>query len=74
MNGDHSTGDGSLVDVAALPIGIVFCLITFFIVRSSEVRWWIAALIFLAGFYIALTPLVFLINDLVSWLVGRFAP
>jgi hypothetical protein len=55
-----------------LPLVVVFGIITVLLVRSREVSWWAALLIFLFGVYIALTPAVFMVTNLVQWVVTRF--
>ncbi|MEU3880090.1 hypothetical protein ACFV6M_23935 [Streptomyces californicus] len=59
-------------EMAALPFVIVLGIITFMLVRSREVRWWIAAAPFLFGFYIAQTPAVFMIGEFMNWILARF--
>lgn len=59
-------------EAAALPLMLVFGLGSIILVRSREVVWWQAGLIFLFGVYAALTPLVFTVTGLVEWLLERF--
>ncbi len=59
-------------ELAALPIVFVFGIVTFLIVRSREVNWWIALPIFLFGFYVAQTPAVFMIGEFMNWALARF--
>ncbi|MDF9815207.1 MULTISPECIES: hypothetical protein [unclassified Streptomyces] len=58
---------------AALPLVVVLGIITVLMVRSREVSWWQATLIGLFGFYLALTPAVFMISELVTWIIARFS-
>ncbi|TFI25537.1 hypothetical protein [Streptomyces sp. 4R-3d] len=58
-------------EAAALPLVAVFGIITVLLVRSREVNWWIAALIFLFGFYTSQTPAVFMVGELVNWTITR---
>ncbi|MFE2976629.1 hypothetical protein [Streptomyces sp. NPDC059258] len=59
-------------ELAALPIVFVFGIVTFLIVRSREVNWWIALPIFLFGFYVAQTPAVFMIGEFMNWVLALF--
>ncbi|MFG2171277.1 hypothetical protein [Streptomyces sp. IB2014 016-6] len=59
-------------EAAALPLVIVFGIITVLFVRSREVPSWIAVLIFLFGFYVSQTPAVFMISETVNWVISRF--
>ncbi|MFC5720211.1 hypothetical protein ACFP1Z_08545 [Streptomyces gamaensis] len=52
----------------ALPLVIVFGLVTTLLVRSREVRWWEAVLIALFGVYLGQTPVIFTVNGFISWL------
>ncbi|MFE0045760.1 MULTISPECIES: hypothetical protein [Streptomyces] len=61
-------------DAAALPLVVVFGLLTVFLVRSRDVRWWEATLITLFGVYLGQTPVVFTINGLTSLLFTGHAP
>lgn len=56
----------------ALPLVVVFGVITVMLVRSNNVRWWEATVTVLFGVYLALTPAVFMITDLVQWIIARF--
>ncbi|MEC3996770.1 hypothetical protein VSR01_25980 [Actinacidiphila sp. DG2A-62] len=60
-----STAGGSLSLV------VVLAIVTIMIVRSREVPWWQAALIFLFGFYVALTPAMYLVLVIVQSITGR---
>ncbi|MFJ6012327.1 hypothetical protein [Streptomyces sp. NPDC092952] len=58
-------------EVAALPLVIVFGIVTVLLVRSREVNWWVASLIFLFGLYVGQTPAVFMISGFVNWILER---
>ncbi|WP_329061686.1 hypothetical protein [Streptomyces sp. NBC_01429] len=58
-------------EAAALPLALVFLLATILLIRSREVVWWSAGLIFLCGFYMSQTAAFYMISGLVTWLVGR---
>jgi hypothetical protein len=58
--------------VQALPFVVVCGIISAMLVRSREVKWWAAILIYLFGFYTALTPAVYMVGGLVKWTLGRF--
>ncbi|MFJ4964413.1 hypothetical protein ACIP6P_18520 [Streptomyces sp. NPDC088729] len=60
-----------MAEAAALPLVIVFGIVTVLLVRSREVKWGIATLIFLFGFYVGQTPAVFMISEFVNWILGR---
>ncbi|WP_420543081.1 hypothetical protein [Streptomyces niveus] len=51
---------------------VLFGAITVLLVRSREVSWWIAGLIFLFGFYVGQTPAFFMISEFVNWVFTRF--
>ncbi|WNI31376.1 hypothetical protein [Streptomyces sp. ITFR-6] len=61
-----------MTEDSALPLMLVFALASVLLVRSREVAWWHALLIFLFGIYTALTPIVFTVTGLVNWLLQRF--
>ncbi|MFI6860850.1 hypothetical protein ACIBKZ_13250 [Streptomyces sp. NPDC050421] len=61
-----------MTEDAALPLMLVFGLASVLLVRSREVVWWQAGLIFLFGIYAALTPIVYTVTGLVQWLLQRF--
>jgi hypothetical protein len=55
----------------SLSLVVVLAIVTVLIVRSREVPWWQAALVFLFGFYVALTPAVYIVLSITQFLVGR---
>ncbi|MEU6850621.1 hypothetical protein ABZ901_11925 [Actinacidiphila alni] len=57
---------------ASLSLVVVLGIITVLFVRSREVPWWQATLIALFGFYVALTPAVYMVSELVQWVLARF--
>ncbi|MBL1096192.1 hypothetical protein [Streptomyces coffeae] len=57
---------------AALPLVLLFGLATVLLVRSGEVRWWIAVVIGLFGMYLGQTPVIFTADGLVNWLLSGF--
>lgn len=59
-------------EAVALPLVVLFGAVTVLLVRSREVRWWIAGLIFLFGFYVGQTPAFFMISEFVNWVFTRF--
>ncbi|MFE4825653.1 hypothetical protein [Streptomyces sp. NPDC056672] len=59
-------------EAAALPLMMVFGALTVLLVRSREIRWWQALIIFLFGIYAALTPIVWTVTGLVQWFIARF--
>jgi hypothetical protein len=59
-------------EATALPLVIVFGIITVLLVRSRDVRTWEAVIIGLFGFYLGQTAFLFTIDGLVSWLVTGF--
>ncbi|MFI6288502.1 hypothetical protein ACIBCM_27775 [Streptomyces sp. NPDC051018] len=56
----------------AMSLMLVFGIMTLLLVRSREISWWQALVIFLFGIYAALTPLVYTVTGLVSWFIERF--
>ncbi|WP_255952212.1 hypothetical protein [Streptomyces odontomachi] len=60
-----------VTDGGAMMLMIVFGAFTVLLVRSREMAWWQAALVFLFGIYTALTPVVFTVTELVSWVLAR---
>ncbi|MET4924425.1 hypothetical protein P3L51_19045 [Streptomyces sp. PSRA5] len=56
----------------ALPLMLVFGLVTVLLVRSREVRWWEAVLIALFGMYLGQTPVIFTADGLVNWFLSAF--
>ena len=56
----------------ALPLVAVLGLVGWFIVRSGEVRWWVAVLFVLFGFYLSVTVPGRVVHDAVRWFVGLF--
>ncbi|MGW1494704.1 hypothetical protein [Streptomyces sp. NPDC002402] len=60
-----------MTEQAALPLAFVFGLATVLLVRSREVVWWMATLIFLFGFYVSQTAAFFMIYGFVNWLLSR---
>lgn len=59
-------------EAAALPLVLALGFATVLLVRSRAVRWWEAVVVGLFGFYLALTPAVFMVTDLVQWITARF--
>ncbi|MBT2387466.1 hypothetical protein [Streptomyces sp. ISL-11] len=57
---------------AALPLVVVFGIITVLLVRSRDVRWWEALLIGLFGVYLGQTPVIFTVNGLMTWFLSGF--
>lgn len=51
---------------------IVLAIITVMLVRSSEVKWWQATAIGLMGFYLAMTPMGYMVMWLVNGIRGIF--
>ncbi|WP_327325615.1 hypothetical protein OG735_26410 [Streptomyces sp. NBC_01210] len=60
-----------MAEEAALPLALVFGLATVLLIRSREVVWWMAALVFLFGFYVSQTAAFFMIYQFVNWLLMR---
>ncbi|MFE3143139.1 hypothetical protein [Streptomyces scopuliridis] len=58
-------------EVTALPLMVFFGAMSFLLVRSRDVKWWQATLIFLFGIYAALTPVVWTVTGIVQWLIDR---
>ena len=56
----------------AMPLVVIFGVITVLLVRSRDVRAWEASLIGLFGFYLAMTPVGWAIVAVVNWLLGGF--
>ncbi len=61
-------------EAAALPLVVVFGIITVLLVRSRDVKAWEAILIALFGVYLGQTPAIFTINGLLTWLISAFSP
>lgn len=57
----------------ALPLVVVFGIITVLLVRARDVRVWEAVCIGLFGVYLGQTPVIFTINGLVTWLFNGFS-
>ncbi|WP_328463998.1 hypothetical protein [Streptomyces sp. NBC_00448] len=55
----------------SLSVVLVLGIVTVLIVRSREVPWWQAALVFLFGFYVALSPAVYPVLVISQAIVGR---
>ncbi len=60
-----------MTEEAALPLAFLFGLATVLLVRARDVVWWMAALIFLFGFYVSQTAAFFMISEFVNWLLTR---
>jgi len=60
-----------MTEAAALPLVVFFGVVTVLLVRSREVNWWVAVLIFLFGLYVGQTPALFMISEFVNWIFGR---
>ncbi|MGI5339721.1 hypothetical protein ACQEVS_21180 [Streptomyces sp. CA-181903] len=56
----------------AIPLVVVFGLITVLLIRSRDVRWWEAVVIALFGVYLGQTPVLFTINSFVTWFLSGF--
>ncbi|EME98780.1 hypothetical protein J7W19_16490 [Streptomyces mobaraensis NBRC 13819 = DSM 40847] len=56
----------------AIPLVVVFGLITVLLIRSRDVRWWQALVIALFGVYVGQTPFLFTINSFVTWFLSGF--
>lgn len=61
-----------MTSTQAIPLAGVFTLVMILLVRTREVRMWVAAVIFLAGIYVGMTSLLSPIVKSVTWLVGKF--
>lgn len=59
-------------EAAALPLVMVFGIITILLVRARDVRTWEAICIGLFGLYIGQTPVLFTIDGLVTWVFTGF--
>ncbi|MGP3922293.1 hypothetical protein [Streptomyces sp. 8N616] len=57
---------------AAMPLVVVFGIITVLLVRSRDVKAWEAVLIGLFGFYTALTPIGWAVVGVVNWVLSGF--
>lgn len=55
----------------SVSVVLLLGVITVLIVRSREVPWWQAAIVFLFGFYTALTPAVYLVLSVSQFVLGR---
>jgi hypothetical protein len=58
---------------SALPLVVVFGIITVLLVRARDVRIWEAVCIGLFGVYIGQTPVIFTIDGLVTWIFNGFS-
>ncbi|WP_030747144.1 hypothetical protein [Streptomyces sp. NRRL F-5135] len=58
-------------EATAIALALVFGLATTLLVRSREVTWWSALLIFLCGFYTGQTGAFFMISETVNWVLSR---
>lgn len=67
----YLTAVATMTEAAALPLVVFFGVVTVLLVRSREVNWWVAVLIFLFGLYVGQTPAVFMISEFVNWIFGR---
>ncbi|WP_406343607.1 hypothetical protein [Streptomyces sp. NBC_00648] len=57
---------------SALPLVVVFGIISVLLVRSRDVRTWEAVCIGLFGVYLGQTPVLFTIDGLVTWFLNGF--
>ncbi|WHM36945.1 hypothetical protein [Streptomyces sp. BPTC-684] len=57
---------------SALPLVVVFGIISVLLVRSRDVRAWEAVCIGLFGMYLGQTPVLFTIDGLVTWFLHGF--
>ncbi|MFI1966935.1 hypothetical protein ACH429_22955 [Streptomyces pathocidini] len=57
----------------AMPLVVVFGIITVLLVRSRDVKAWEAVLIGLFGFYTALTPIGWAVIGIVNWFLSGFS-
>jgi len=60
-----------MTEASALPLVVFFGVVTVLLVRSREVNWWVASLIFLFGLYVGQTPALFMISGFVDWVLER---
>ncbi|MGW1881283.1 hypothetical protein [Streptomyces sp. NPDC001970] len=60
-------------EASALPLVVVFGIITVLLVRARDVRTWEALCIGLFGLYLGQTPVIFTIDGLVTWLFNGFS-
>ncbi|MFD3931486.1 hypothetical protein [Streptomyces sp. NPDC058614] len=60
-----------MAEEAALPLAFVFGLATVLLVKSRDVVWWMAVLIFLFGFYVSQTAAFFTVAEFVNWVLTR---
>jgi hypothetical protein len=56
----------------AMPLVLIFGVITTLLVRSRDMRAWEATMAGLFGFYLAMTPVGWFVVAVVNWLLGGF--
>lgn len=56
----------------AVPMLVVLGIMTTLLIRSREVRPWVAAVVFLFGVLVGATPFVFTLVGLLNWFATRF--
>ena len=61
-----------MTTTSAMPLVVVFGIISVLLVRSRDVKTWEATVIGLFGFYIALTPIGWTVIGLVNWVLSGF--
>lgn len=55
----------------SVSVVLLLGIVTVLVVRSREVPWWQATIIFLFGFYTALSPAVYLVLSVSQFVFGR---
>lgn len=61
-----------MTEEAAVPIALVFGIITVLLVRSRDVKTWEAVMIGLFGLYLGQTPVIFTVDGIVTWFLSGF--
>ncbi|MDH2391916.1 hypothetical protein QCN29_24680 [Streptomyces sp. HNM0663] len=60
-------------EATALPLVVVFGIITVLLVRARDVRAWEAVCIGLFGLYLGQTPVIFTVDGLMNWIFNGFS-